>query len=331
VEPGTRPAHERTLVIHKERVGNNHVRLLLDSRSVAPWTRPGQFVHVLCPSESQLQWMAKQKGRVLLAGEMLAQTAPLPLLRRPLSVYRLCGQQYMARRLREQVAPVEAPAYPRQCNGLELLFRVVGPGTQALADRNPGETVDLLGPLGNGFTIGPSTEQALLVAGGIGVAPLLALAQELRLRGRQVTALVGALDSKAIPLGVDPQVDRSFSDLGLEFMLREFDQIGVRSVLVSEQEHGMLVTEYLGRFLEENRGTRYELFACGPKGMLAEVTRLAGRRPCQVLLEERMACGVGACRGCVVKVRNGRKAHFRSVCKEGPVFRAQDVIWDELD
>ena len=324
------PARERAIVLRKERLGGDHVRLVLDAPQIAPWTRAGQFVHVLCPTEASLQHFAEAKGRVLAPGSRLADSSHFPLLRRPLSVHRLCGPQYAADRLRAGPHSPSTASWPRRCSGLELLLRVVGSGTAALAEREAGMSVDLIGPLGNGFSIAEEGQEAVLVAGGIGVAPLLALAQELRLLGRPVTALVGVLDLARMPLGVDPQVDRSFADDQLEFMLREFGEIGVRSVLVSEREHGMLVTEYLERFLQRKRHEPLVLYACGPKAMLAEVARLAGRRPCQVLLEERMACGVGACRGCVVKVRGEGRTRFRTVCKDGPVFRAQDVLWEEM-
>jgi dihydroorotate dehydrogenase electron transfer subunit len=322
------PTQERATVLRKERLAGDHVRLVLDAPRIAPWTRAGQFVHVLCPPEARLRQFAQAKGRVLAPGQSVSDSSHLPLLRRPLSVHRLCGREYMQDRLRSGPFSPGPPGSPRQCTGLELLFRVVGTGTAALAQRESGETVDLIGPLGNGFVVGPNAAEAVLVAGGIGVAPLLALAQELRLLGRAVTALVGTVAADKMPLGVDPQLDRSFADEQLDFMLREFDQIGARSVLVGEREHGMLVTEYLEPYLERHRA-RVEIYACGPKAMLAEVVRIAGGRPCQVLLEERMACGLGACRGCVVKVRVGGRPRFRTVCKDGPVFRGQDILWDE--
>ena len=325
-QPGA-PIQSRATVLRKERLSGGHIRLVLDAPQVAPWARAGQFVHVWCPSNQAAEEFAQHKGRVPRPGEGGADTAHFPLLRRPLSIHRLCGPQYLPERLAAGPFESRTPPWPRACTGLELLFRLVGSGTAALAERSVGEGVDLIGPLGNGFTINEEPRQAVLVAGGIGVAPLLALAQELRLRGREVIALVGTLDRLRMPLGIDPQVDRSFADDQLDLMLREFDEIGARSVLVSQEEGGMLVTQCLERVLERCR-RECEIYACGPKGMLAEVTRLAGSRLCQVLLEERMACGVGACRGCVVKVRDGGRARFRTVCKDGPVFRAQDLIWE---
>jgi dihydroorotate dehydrogenase electron transfer subunit len=211
-------------------------------------------------------------------------------------------------------------------DAFDLLFRVVGAGTRSLAERRPGDPLDVIGPLGRPFEIRAHLERALLVAGGAGIAPIFFLAQELRAQGKPVTALVGAAGEQTFPL----EVGGSGGTLHIPAM----EAMGVESSLVTEEEHGLLVTEGLKEHLERLGGDArdVEVFACGPMGMLAEVARIVGEAvPCQVLLEERMSCGLGACRGCVTRVRDPEAAEgfaLQTVCGDGPVFRARDVLWE---
>jgi len=232
-------------------------------------------------------------------------------------VHALHGPRYDPQRLRRGEAAAE------RGDAFDLLFRVVGAGTRSLAERRPGDSLDVMGPLGRPFEIRPDLEQALLVAGGAGIAPIFFLAQELRARGKPTTALVGAAGEQAFPLEVGVS--------GGALHVPALEAMGVESSLVTEKEHGLLVTqslqEHLGRDARD-----LEVFACGPMGMLAEVARIVGEAvPCQVLLEERMCCGLGACRGCVIRVRDREAPEgfaLQTVCGDGPVFRARDVLWE---
>jgi dihydroorotate dehydrogenase electron transfer subunit len=236
-----------------------------------------------------------------------------------MSVHALQGPRYQPERLRGGKAAED------RGDTFEILFKVVGAGTRCLADRRPGDSLDLVGPLGRGFEIRPELERALLVAGGVGIAPMFFLAQELRARGKTTVAVVGAAAEDVFPLEL-----RRDDDL---LRVAPLEAIGVESVLVTERDQGLLVTEYLQAHLERLlEGGEAEIFACGPMGMLAEVARIAGEAiPCQVLLEERMCCGVGACRGCVTRVRDPEAPDgfgLRTVCGDGPVFRSTEIIWE---
>jgi len=223
-----------------------------------------------------------------------------PLLRRPLGVHRVTK------------------------NGIEMLYEIVGKGTELLSRKVTGEALDVIGPLGNGFDLNQQTgkqanRQTALVAGGIGVAPLLALAEDLahsveRIAYRKrpkIYVLIGAKTKSHI------LCEKEFKKLGAE-------------VLVSTEDGSCgkkgLVTDLLKNILAPGPWPLATIYACGPAGMLKTVAHIARAThiPCQVSLEERMACGVGVCLGCPVKVRSGE---YKMVCKDGPVFDVEEIAW----
>ena len=187
-----------------------------------------------------------------------------------------------------------------------LLFQVRGRGTRILAGLREGDRAQILGPLGRGFELsfeGP----AILVAGGIGIAPFLFLTKELKARGQEVFLFYGA---------------RRTAEL---LLLEEFEALGAKLFLATEDgsrgERGF-VTGPLATFLERNRGT---IFACGPMPMLKAVRELAKTHQLKAYLslEARMACGLGMCLGCVVPRAEGGFLH---VCTEGPVVSGEEVL-----
>jgi dihydroorotate dehydrogenase electron transfer subunit len=192
-------------------------------------------------------------------------------------------------------------------SGIEMLYEVVGKGTGILSRMAPGRDADIIGPLGNGFGIRPS-RPAVLVAGGIGVAPLVALAA--RLKGASV--IIGAKKASHV------LCEREFRSLGC--------RVSVSTEDGSKGRRG-LATELLGPLLDSLGGAgRPCVYACGPAAMLKAVASIALARgaECQVSLEERMACGTGVCLGCPVGVRKGG---YKMVCKDGPVFDAKEIAW----
>jgi dihydroorotate dehydrogenase electron transfer subunit len=225
-----------------------------------------------------------------------------PLLRRPFGIYDLgsyatpytdCGSQTY----------------------LEILYKVVGKGTTMLADLHQGDHLDILAPLGKGFEPGPPREDKVLVGGGVGLAPLYLLAREL-VKEHHVRLFAGG---------------RTKEDV---LCITEFERLGVETYVATDDgtlgDRG-LVTQVLSRFLESSCGSK-RLFACGPMPMLQAVARIAADQglPCQVSLEAYMACGMGACLGCVVKGRNhsAQTPDFRCVCKDGPTFDSQELQWE---
>ena len=202
---------------------------------------------------------------------------------------------------------------------VKLLYRLAGKGTQILAGLIRGSQVEIVGPLGKGYTVDPSRENRVLIAGGIGVAPLSLLAQHLcRLSGRGANPAVVYLGAKT----ADELV-------GLDQLHKYCNSIRVCTDDGSLGEKS-LVTRTFQKDMKKHDPARTSIYACGPKPMLQSLAGiLKDRYFCQVSLEERMACGVGACMGCAVAVRdeNGDKT-YRRVCADGPVFDLQKVIWE---
>ncbi len=244
--------------------------LRLDEADQARDVRPGQFVHLRC-----------QSG----AGATMD-----PLLRRPLSVLRTgaCSQNDLP---------------PSQ---YEVLYDVVGRGTRLLVGLRPGDMVDVLGPLGKPFSIARGTSRLLLVGGGVGLVPLVALAEEALRRDLAVTLLAGfRAGTKVFPSELVPAE--------VEYVVATDDGSVGRKGFVTE-----LVPEYLD--------WADQVCSCGPIPMLralATVRKLRRRRPVQIAMEEHMGCAMGVCLGCVIPTRKGNQR----VCRDGPVFDLDDMGW----
>ena len=222
-----------------------------------------------------------------------------PLLRRPLSIHRI----------------------DKEKGEIFILFQIMGEGTKLLADRTIGDNLDIMGPIGNGFNIYPESKKIVIIGGGIGVAPLLALCEESTAQGREVQVLIGAL-KKELVLG-----EESFKILGAKVDVATDD---------GSYKYKGLVTDLLERTIKEG-WLADQIFACGPKPMLKKINEIAFKAniDCQVSLEERMACGIGACLGCVCKIKTKDKKEdkvkyeFKRVCVDGPVFGGSEVVWDD--
>jgi dihydroorotate dehydrogenase electron transfer subunit len=218
---------------------------------------------------------------------VMASCGPLldPLLRRPFSIHRRIGSDM-----------------------LQLLIRVAGRGSELLTQYRPGQSISLVGPLGQGFQPPPKAASVCLVGGGIGIAPLFFLAERLD-AGRRCTVLLG-----------------SRTGAELSQLAAEFAQLGCRVETATDDgalgHHG-LVTDLLAPYLPVTN----KVYACGPLPMMASVAAACrkARVACDVSLEARMACGLGACLGCAVHGADGRYLH---VCKNGPVMNALEVAWN---
>ena len=230
-------------------------------------------------------------------------------------VHVLCGSSYdpLLRR------PFSIHDPDAESGRIRLLYEVRGRGTALLAERCPGETLDVLGPLGQGFRLPESSdERLLLVAGGIAVAPLYFLARRIAdtVGCERTTFLIGAR-TKSMLLCVE-----QFSSLGGDVRLATDD---------GSAGYPGFVTGLMCGYLEGLAGGENPIvFACGPEAMLREVAGITKARglKCQVSTEAKMACGVGACMSCAIKVRAGDSFEYVRACREGPVFDADEVIWE---
>jgi dihydroorotate dehydrogenase electron transfer subunit len=223
--------------------------------------------------------------------------APFPLLRRPFSIH------------------------SREDEVIELFFAEAGTGTAILAERRKGDRLDILGPLGKGFRLGRKTAKVVyLVGGGRGIAPLYFLARELQARGITPRVFYGGKTRDDLPLL------RKLKALQVETAASTDDgSLGFPGLVT-----GLLEAE-LTRLPRSGRPAR--LYACGPDPMMKKTAELTAalKIPAEFSLESIMGCGIGACWGCVRKIRRGRQAEWVKICEDGPVFSGDEIVWEEAE
>lgn len=201
--------------------------------------------------------------------------------------------------------PLSIHAADRDQGTIALLYRVVGRGTRFLAQLQPGDTLDLLGPLGTGFPLGMG--KSLIIGGGLGVAPLYFLTQELTRQGTKPALVLGFSNSDQAQLG------------GL---FEPWSQHLVTATMDGSTGYHGTAVDAARQFLSSNY---HVIYACGPLAMLQALPQ-PQNTAIYVSLEEKMACGVGACLGCAVPARAGG---YLRACKDGPVFNLQEVVLHE--
>lgn len=207
----------------------------------------------------------------------------------------------------------------RTNSAIELLYRVVGKGTQILAGLIKGSQVEITGPLGGSYAIDPSRKNIVFIAGGIGVAPLSLMAQYL------CKTVCHDMDAMTFYLGAQT----ANAVIGLDQLRKYCYRIVVCTDDGSLGEKS-LVTKAFQRDIKKYAPAESAIYACGPKPMLRSLSKILGEKYfCQVSLEERMACGVGACMGCAVSVKDeAGETTYKRVCADGPVFDLRNVIWE---
>ncbi len=309
-------------VLDSRAAGRDFVWLTL--RAPPDWaSRPGQFVNVLCESDPAGSEAAD--GRVIEWPEgAWPETTGLelarewPVARRPMSIARL-------QRRGEDV-------------DLVLLVRAVGRGSRFVASRPVGSALDLVGPLGTGFTPPEDDRLCVLVAGGCGLAPIFGLADHLAEAGKRCLAVFGAGAREDMPVGFLDEPRPTRDHVEISDVVAEFAESGVSTILATDDGSAGFegtATQALRRWLEDAvpKGP-LALYGCGPAPMLRDLAAVAVERdlPCQVSLERWMGCGAGLCLSCVHK-RHAPASDagwtYRLTCREGPVVDARSVVWDE--
>lgn len=318
---GDRPQSGRGIVPARVLVNRSvcvdHFAMVLEVDRFCP-SRPGQFVNVQCgltepiSHDTPLAWpdnaWPKPSGPELAGRQAL--------LRRPFS---------LAGRRDRPDGKVE----------LDIIHHIVGVGTVWLAQAPPGTRLSVMGPLGNGFRILPDRPVAALLGGGVGIPPMLYLAESLQAAGKQTVAFAGARTAALLPLTLEQSEPPSQS--GWPTMCTaEFAGRGTPTAIATDD--GSLgatgfVHQAFVNWLDQ-RGPAPEqlaVYACGPAPMIRAVAEVCLRRsiPCQLALERHMACGIGTCQGCVCKTKadSAEGWQYKLVCTDGPVFDADELVW----
>ncbi len=277
------------IIEHTAYAGDQYV-LHLEVDKIARTARPGSFVHVRCHEQ-------------------------LPM-RRPLSIMRADSNR----------------------GSIDLLYRVVGQGTSLLSGQSVGSTISLIGPVGVPFHIEEEWTLPLLIGGGVGIPPMVFLAEQMKSHGSTYSPLVLMGSETPFPFRSRPsQIMVPGMPDGVIAAMPLFEDWGIPSRLASLQDfpgcHQGYVTELARLWLDGLDPAFLErvcLFACGPEPMLSAVAELARayRLPCQISLEEHMACAVGGCAGCTVPIYSEAGVAMKRVCVDGPVFDSRAVYPD---
>ncbi len=287
------------VVTGQSKFGKNHdiltVKFENSSAAVICRAKPGQFIEISCYDNSDPR----------------SQT---PLLRRPFSIAGI-------ERISDQITQ------------LQIIYRVIGPGTNWLSARRCGDRLNIIGPLGNGFDIGDGNNcRSILLGGGIGLPPMFFLADKLAQKGGQTVGFAAARSIDQIESAL--QTENPDNPLQPAGRLEQFNRSNTNCIIATDDGsygyHGNIAAA-LEEFLDNNADWRGAvLYACGPDGMLKALAAVAEKRQmkCWVCMEAYMACGIGVCQSCVIQLNGNGKIKYKLVCADGPVFGANQVNWD---
>lgn len=315
IDSTTIPAMQRDRVIQtahavaNRRLCRDHYRLTFRLPMFPP-ARAGQFVHI-CPEPRSDD--TSETGRDQWASEL-----NLPMLRRAFSI---AG-------LRRSGVGVE----------VDVIYRVVGTATRWMESLRVSDPVSLLGPMGNCFPISDRKPVAWLVAGGVGLPPMLWLAAALLETAKNVIAFCGAQTHDLLALTLDPTAQPDPSAKTATPSAKEFTESGANMV-ISTDDGSLGFRGYVGSAMaayhQANPLDPNELvvYTCGPEPMIRFVAEycVARRIECYVCVERNMACGTGICQSCVVPVRDISDPEgwsYRLCCIDGPIFEARDILWE---
>ena len=280
---------EHAQVLKHEALPAKQFLLRLHTPECASTVNPGNFIHLSCSPEKNYQ------------------------LKRPFSVMRRSANE----------------------GWIEILYKVVGEGTQLLSNAKINDVLHCLGPIGNSFTLNTQVKRPLLLGGGVGIPPILFFAEQLK-KQNDLTPLVLMGSEIPFPFKVQPSkllLDGFPSEIIASMTL--LDDLGIPSRLTSKQGYPGCFNGYIHELaqiwlneLSPKMRSEIEIFACGPTPMLKAVANLSQTLslPCQLSLEEHMACAVGGCAGCTVEVQDqSGQRRMKRVCVDGPVFKAETV------
>jgi dihydroorotate dehydrogenase electron transfer subunit len=269
------PLQTHGLIVRNERIKSLYFLLEIYCPPIATKIKPGQFIMLKVSDTNS------------------------PLLRRPFSVYKSYPKHHAVEEKRGRFI---------------ILYKKVGLGTRKMTEMGKGQKVDMIGPLGNGFTLpAPSSSDIILIGGGMGIVSLYPLAETLRTKNLLVF-IGGKTRDDILCVG-------DFKKLTPNILIATEDgSLGFK---------GTVIDLFLSQRKKIKREGRYFIYSCGPLAMLRELGKAIDPTKffCEVSLETRMACGFGACWGCVVRT-NDPKTAYQRVCREGPVFNLGNIVWE---
>lgn len=302
-------------VIANRELCRDHLVLTLRVRDW-PTARPGQFVHICPPAAARVGYRTFTWDRPLPRDDWAAEFRS-PMLRRAFSI---------------------AGARPATDGiDIDVIYRVVGVGTQWMCKLSAGHNVSVLGPLGNAFAIRKDKPKAWLVAGGVGLPPMLWLAESLAAAGRKTTAFCGAQSRDLLPLALDAETPLAEDGRRATLSVAEFTRHDV-PVVISTDDGSAGFAGHIGAAMQSFHAANpidsadVVAYTCGPERMMRFVAEHCAAHgiECYVCMERAMACGTGTCQSCVVPVHDADAPdgwRYSLCCTEGPVFPAQLINW----
>ena len=303
------------LVIANERLCREHWRVTFRLGAFES-CKPGQFVH-LSPEPQQDDGYLTHDAGSAAGFKKWEAVCSAPILRRAFSIAGL----------------------KRESDGvhIEVIYRVVGAATRWMASLQVNDRLSVLGPLGNTFPVNDEKSSAWLVAGGVGLPPMIWLAEALHAAGKRNVAFCGAQSADLLALDLDPNASPACDASHAVDVCPEFTRSGA-SVVVSTDDGSLGYHGHIGaamRAYHEANPIPFDdvvVYTCGPEPMMRFVAEyaLAHDMECHVCMERSMACGAGMCQSCVVPVRDDDDADrwsYRLCCTDGPVFDAARILW----
>ena len=311
------PAITEATVVSNPQICREHQVVTLRVRGF-PSAQPGQFVHLI-PGESNFK---DQRT----APQWFSTSAPLPETDSQIDL--TVRRAFSIAGLRRSDAHTD----------IDIVYRVVGKCTRWMSGLTVGGRVNVLGPVGNHFTVAEGKKLALLIAGGVGLPPMMWWAQRLSEMKIETIAFVGAQSRDLLALELSDDDPPAVSGTEPKLSAREFAQHGVRVVLSTDD--GSLgfagyITDALAAYLDAHAPDAGEVtaYACGPELMMKAVADLCAlhRIDCELCMERSMACGMGTCQSCVVPIHDSAAPDgwcYKLCCTDGPIFDARQVIWE---
>ncbi|MGC8624312.1 MAG: dihydroorotate dehydrogenase electron transfer subunit [Phycisphaerae bacterium] len=301
-----------------------HYRLTLRVKHFPP-SEPGQFVQVLCSpaTVSELSPLAPFAETMELRELSWELGLPPPRFHEPY----LLGSQPFLRRPFSLAGRRDDPT--AGYTDIDLIYRVIGKATGRMQALQTGDSISILGPLGKEFPMPADMGLALLVGGGVGIPPMIYLAEKLQRLGIKALAFIGAQRADLMPLEITGPVT-----VDPTLNVHEFARYDLPCIVATDDGslgHKGLVTEALEAYARQGLGAGGVIFCCGPTPMMRATAGVAARvhLPCYVSLEQPMACGMGTCQSCVIKYRPAGTEDwvYKLACTDGPVFNAADILW----